>query len=119
MALYLLRTAAMNASYPTQRAILMDVVDKRARGRWSAMENLTSATWTGSAALGGVLLERYGFQQLYFVTGCIYVASVILLVPIVPLTCGERVDDGVAEGDELLPARATEAEDAAMLKAAV
>ena len=78
----------------------MDVVDKRTRGRWSALENLTSATWTGSAALGGLLLERFGFQQLYLVTALIYVASLVLLLPIIPLTRGERVDDGVPEGDE-------------------
>ena len=97
--LYLLRTGAMNASYPTQRAIMMDVVEKRARGRWSALENLTSATWTGSAALGGYLLGRVGFLRLYLITGSIYVAAVLLLVPLIPLTAGERVDgDGDGEG---------------------
>jgi MFS family permease len=98
VALYLLRTGAMNAAYPTQRAIVMDVVDKKRRGLISSLENLTSATWTGSAALGGVLLTSFGFKQLYFVTACIYVASIVILLPIIPLTAGEQVDDGDGEG---------------------
>jgi MFS family permease len=60
--LYLLRTAAMNASYPAQRAILMDVVPKSQRGFWSSLENVTAFTWTGSAALGGWIVDRYDYR---------------------------------------------------------
>ena len=92
--LYLVRTASMNASYPTQRAILMDVVAANTRGCWSALENLTAATWTGSAALGGMLLQQLGYSTLFVITGTIYVASLLMLLPLVPLTAGERVDGG-------------------------
>ena len=50
--LFLVRTAAMNAAYPTQRAILMDAVPPSARGFWSSLENVTSFTWTVRTGVG-------------------------------------------------------------------
>jgi MFS family permease len=90
--LYLLRTAAMNASYPLQRAILMDVVSKKDRGKWNSLENITSFTWTGSAALGGLLIDLHGYGFTLGITACIYVAATCVLATLIPLTWGERTD---------------------------
>jgi MFS family permease len=94
---YLVRTAAMNASYPIQRAILMDLVPKKQRGRWNSLENLTSFTWTGSAALGGVLVDRFGYRFTFLITAALYSAACFLLALLIPLTRGEVCDD---ENDE-------------------
>ena len=97
---YLLRTAAMNAGYPVQRAILFDVVAKADRGKWASLENLTSCTWTGSAALGGLLVQRYDYSFTFLITGVIYTVGTLPLVLLVPLTAGERVDGaGAAPGN--------------------
>ena len=90
--IYLARTAAMNSSYPIQRAILMDVVASADRGKWSSLENLTSFTWTGSAALGGWLVEKHGFGFSFLITAVIYMAGCVPLCLVVPLTHGETVD---------------------------
>jgi hypothetical protein len=99
--LYMLRTAAMNAGYPTQRAIMMDVVEKRHRGKWSALENVSSFTWTGSAALGGVLVDKLSFDDTFRITGGLFILSTLMLLPLVPLTWGEIVDDNVSDGDKV------------------
>jgi MFS family permease len=98
--LYMLRTAAMNAGYPTQRAIMMDVVEKRHRGKWSALENVSSFTWTGSAALGGVLVDKLSFDDTFRITGGLFVLSTLMLLPLVPLTWGEIVDDNASDGEK-------------------
>jgi MFS family permease len=97
IAVYLVRTAAMNASYPVQRAILMDLVAKKQRGRWNSLENLTAFTWTGSAALGGVLVDRFGYRFTFLITAAIYSLATCILCMLVPLTWGEVSDDDAGE----------------------
>ena len=92
IATYLVRSALMNASYSVQRGILMDVVKKDRRGFWSSLENLTAATWAGSSLVGGLLVQRYSFQTVFFATACLYSLGTALLAPIIVLTAGERVD---------------------------
>lgn len=92
--LYLLRTAAMNAGYPTQRAIMMDVVPKKDRGKWNSLEGVTAFTWTGSAALGGVLINTHDYRYTFRITGIIYIVSTVILSLLIPLTWGEIVDAG-------------------------
>ena len=93
---YLLRSSAMNASYAVQRGILMDVVSKENRGKWSSVENLTAATWTGSSLVGGFLVQRYSFQTVFFGTACLYCVGNVILALVTPLTWGEKVDAGKA-----------------------
>ena len=112
--LYLLRTAAMNASYPTQRAIMMDVVPKKQRGRWNALENVTSFTWTGSAALGGWLVDRYDYTFTFRITAFIYVAGTALLLLLVPLTWGEHPGDHSASSHAASKEEGENEEDAAV-----
>ena len=93
---YLLRTALMNASYAVQRGILMDVVSKGSRGRWSSLANLTAATWSGSSLVGGLLVDRFSFRAVFFGTACVYCLGMAWMVPVIFLTKGERVDKGKA-----------------------
>ena len=97
---YVLRTAWMNSSYSIQRGILMDVVSKSNRGKWSSLANLTTATWAGSSLIGGWLVERYRFQTVFFGTACIYCVGLCFLVPVIALTKGEKVDKGGTNTEE-------------------
>ena len=90
---YLVRTAFMNGCFAINRSILLDVVAKKERGRWSSLENLTAFTWTGSAVLGGLLVDRFSFRFTFLVTACIYVAGVSVRSLVIPLTRGEVVDE--------------------------
>jgi MFS family permease len=91
--LFQVRTAALNAGYPTQRAILMDVVPKSDRGKWNALESVTTFTWTGSAALGGLLITTHDYRFTFMITGILYVLATALLALLIPLTYGEKVED--------------------------
>ena len=99
VAIYLLRTSAMNASYPVQRAILMDLVPKGSRGKWNSLESLTSFTWCGSAAVGGVLVDRFGYRFTFVITGGLYLAATCILALLIPLTYGEVTDQARPGGD--------------------
>jgi hypothetical protein len=51
------------------------------RAKWNALESVTMATWSGSAVLGGILVDRYGFLTSNLVTASLQ------LVSTVPLFC--------------------------------
>src|SRR5690606_4195158 len=65
---YLIRTALMNAVGPLKRAILMDHVPSSERGYWSAFESLTRFGWSGSAVVGGMLMDKYGYGITFMAT---------------------------------------------------
>ncbi len=85
--IYLTRTCIMNATYPLQKSIMMDYVPKHARAKWNSFEALTSFGWSGSAALGGWLIQHYGFGMNFYITASIQLAAwsvMLLLMPLVP-----------------------------------
>ena len=84
--LFIFRTAIMNGSAGIKRSILMDAVPKAQRVRWNSLESITRLTWSGSAALGGVLIDALGYRQTFLITAIVYTISttpLLLLLPIV------------------------------------
>jgi MFS family permease len=85
--IYILRTSAMNASYPLQESILMDFVPKDQRARWKSLDSVAAMGWCGSAAFGGYLSDRYDYTSTFLVTaivqsiGCAVFALALPLVP--------------------------------------
>lgn len=53
IAVHLLRMASANATRPLVRAMLMENVPKRHRGKVNALDSVRTFSWSGSAALGG------------------------------------------------------------------
>ena len=87
--LYVVRTALMNAQYPLLKSILMDYVSKRSRGKVNSLESISQFGWSGSAILGGVLLDKYDYQAVFFVTAAMQLCSWCLMF----LLCGAVVDE--------------------------
>ncbi|ETV99025.1 hypothetical protein, variant 1 [Aphanomyces invadans] len=84
--LFLLRSGFMRCSEPLRTSLLMDYVPQHLRGRWNSLEGLTQFTYSGSAVVGGYLIERHGYRFCFFITAVIYVVGVAiegLLVPII------------------------------------
>ncbi|EQC33405.1 hypothetical protein SDRG_08920 [Saprolegnia diclina VS20] len=84
--LFLLRSGFMRCSEPLRTSILMDYVPQSLRGRWNALEGLTQFTYSGSAVVGGYLIERHGYRYCFFITSIIYAIGMVvelLLVPII------------------------------------
>merc|ERR1719401_293113 len=88
--LHLVRTALANSKEPTARSILADFIPSDKRGRWNAVHSLTGMTWTGSAALGGILCDRYGYGKTFVVTAVMYMCAAACWLPLIPLVPGER-----------------------------
>merc|ERR1712196_189461 len=47
--------------------MLMDRVPKKHRGKYSAIDDLQSGFWSGSAALGGWLIHKYSYRTAFSV----------------------------------------------------
>jgi hypothetical protein len=73
--------------------VLNENVPKRWRGRVSAVDSIRAFSWSGSAALGGVLVQRLGFQATFRITAAIKLAAALPLLPLLA-----HVPDGVGAG---------------------
>jgi hypothetical protein len=65
----------MNATAPLQKSILMDYAGKAQRPMWSSLEAVAAFGWSGSAALGGWLIQQYGFDVNFTITAAVQVGA--------------------------------------------
>ena len=100
--LYLI-TCAQHACRPLKKAALNDHVPHNARGRWNALDGVTRFGWSGSAVLGGYLVDRGGYALTFVVT-----AATQLIAALVWLALIGRVDPHAAG---LVPRRRAPTED--------
>lgn len=76
-----LRTAFMNSTSALTKSVLMDNVPKKERAKWSALESLNTFSWSGSAAIGGLLVDRWGVVPNFCVTACLqFLATLPFLI---------------------------------------
>ena len=59
---WVLREGANNGIFGLKQTLLMDHTPKRDRGKWNSLDGLQSSFWSGSAMLGGWLIERYDYR---------------------------------------------------------
>ena len=102
VALYLI-TCAQHACRPLKKAALNDHVPHASRGRWNALDGVTRFGWSGSAVLGGYLVDRGGYALTFVVT-----AATQLIAALVWLALVGRVDPHAAG---LVPRRRAPTED--------
>ncbi|CAI5739687.1 unnamed protein product [Hyaloperonospora brassicae] len=86
IALFLMRGGMMRCSQPLRRSILMDYVPKNIRARWNALEGLSVFSWSGSAVLGGYLIDAYGYRVCFIITSVVYSLGLSLEMFLLPLT---------------------------------
>lgn len=60
---------------------------------WSAADNIRTFSWSGSAALGGLLISSVGYELTFVVTSAIKLASVVPLLLLLPLTGKRALDE--------------------------
>ena len=85
VAIYLLRTALMNCTYPLNSSILMDFTPKHQRARWQSLSSIVRFGWCGSAALGGVLASQYGYSHTFLVTAGLQLLATLVQVALLPI----------------------------------
>mmetsp|Transcript_32016 Transcript_32016/g.74708 ORF Transcript_32016/g.74708 Transcript_32016/m.74708 type:complete len:191 (-) Transcript_32016:45-617(-) len=79
IAAYLLRMGLINCTFGLTKSIIHDVVPPSQRARYASVDSINAATWAGSAALGGLLIDKYGMVATFYVTAFF---SALALVPI-------------------------------------
>ena len=105
--LYVLRTAFMNCTGALSRSMLMDHVPKEERGKWSALESVNMFSWSGSAALGGILVGLVGLLPLFFFTATLQLIATFPLIYLFPadhteasLASPDSAADRIRQDDE-------------------
>lgn len=58
---------------------------QRHRGKWSCLDGVTIFGWSGSAVLGGMLLDRYGFRSVFVATAAMQFAGSMFIVSLLPV----------------------------------
>ena len=96
--IYLTRTWLMNCTAGLTKSVLNDYVPKKSRGKWNALESLNVFSWSGSALLGGLLIDRFGYQTTFLLTATLQGISALCLLPLLALVHAERDARGGAAG---------------------
>ena len=94
--IYIVRTAIMNSTYPLEESTIMDFVPKDTRSRWKSLDSIAAFGWCGSAAIGGILADKYSYSFTFYITAILQGlggAVLILLLPLVPINENFKNDD--------------------------
>jgi len=67
---------------PLLYSITMDTVPPDQKGRWAALSSVRSMTFGGSALLGGILSDSYGYTFSFHVTVLTLLGSTLLFLPV-------------------------------------
>ena len=67
-----LRNAVIGAQHSIGRSLIMDLVPKEHRGKWSSIQSLSRMTWSGSAFVGGALSDSHDYRYAFFLTACVH-----------------------------------------------
>eukprot|EP01126_Amoeba_proteus_P039745 TRINITY_DN4208_c0_g1_i1.p1 TRINITY_DN4208_c0_g1~~TRINITY_DN4208_c0_g1_i1.p1 ORF type:complete len:356 (-),score=52.25 TRINITY_DN4208_c0_g1_i1:136-1203(-) len=65
---WVLRGAFMNCSLMILKSILNDYTTKETRNTWNSIDSITGFGWSGSAVLGGYLIDKVHFQWVFIIT---------------------------------------------------
>jgi hypothetical protein len=60
----------------------MDFVPSDQRGRWNSIESISAMTWSGSAVIGGYLMDSHDYRFTFVITGWIYLVACCLRTPL-------------------------------------
>mmetsp|Transcript_6286 Transcript_6286/g.15625 ORF Transcript_6286/g.15625 Transcript_6286/m.15625 type:complete len:515 (+) Transcript_6286:135-1679(+) len=96
LAVFLLRGGFANSTYPIDRSILMDFTPTSQRGRWNAVESLTSMTWSGSAFIGGLLSDARDYSFTFLITALVYAVGCCVYAPLLGLVPRREADASAA-----------------------
>lgn len=83
--IYIIRTAIMNGTYPLEESIVMDFVPASTRARWKSLDSISTFGWCGSAALGGILADKFSYAFTFQITALLQGLSGLVLVFLLPL----------------------------------
>jgi MFS family permease len=71
-------SCAQHCCRPIKKSLLMDFCARENRGFWNAVDSVTRFGWSGSAVLGGFLVDRYDYGATFLATGVMLFAAASL-----------------------------------------
>ena len=94
IALFVIGGALCNAVVPLDRSLVLDSVAAEERGRWAAAEALGSASWSGSAFFGGLLVDgnKGSYRFTFEMTALIYSIALLFRIPLLCLVQEYDID---------------------------
>lgn len=84
MPLFVFRCVSMWSVGAIEYSITADYTPKESRARWMALQSIMGASWSGSAMLGGYLIDKYGYGPCFIITACFQGIALPLYVLILP-----------------------------------
>lgn len=87
--IFMLRCSIQWSMGALMGSILADYTPKAQRGRWKALGSVTVMGWSGSAAVGGWLIDTFGYGATFIITGCFQATVIPLWCMLVPLVAKE------------------------------
>eukprot|EP01070_Trichotokara_eunicae_P004949 Trichotokara_eunicae@DN4261_c0_g1_i2.p1 len=79
---FILRGSFQNCVTPIDRSLIMDFTPSTERGFWNALSSMNSATWSGSAFIGGALADVRDYRETFKVTAYFYFVSMLVYFPL-------------------------------------
>lgn len=61
-----------------------DCVVQEQRGRWSSVEAIGNLGWSGTAFLGGWLIDRYSYSLSFHATAAVQLIAQLVRCPLLP-----------------------------------
>ena len=85
--LYFISTA-QHCVRPLKKSILMDYVPKHQRARWNSLDSVTRFGWSGSAVVGGWIVDHWSYSGSFFITAIIQILAATMLITLIRLVRG-------------------------------
>ncbi|EOD27753.1 hypothetical protein EMIHUDRAFT_204702 [Emiliania huxleyi CCMP1516] len=76
------RGAFMNSIGGITGAVLNDHISSEHRGKWATLQSLSKTTWSGSAFIGGALIDAVGYERTFLWPLAFHTLGMCLLLPI-------------------------------------
>ncbi len=80
--LYFISTA-QHCVRPLKKSILMDFIKQGQRGRWNSLDSVTRFGWSGSAVVGGWVVDHFNYGWSFLITAVIQTAAASMLLMLV------------------------------------
>ena len=82
MSFFVIRSGLLSGNSANDASISMDYVPKERRGFFTSLGAITAASWSGTAVLGGILVDRGSYKIAFLVTLIFHSCSILLRIPL-------------------------------------
>jgi len=89
LAIYVTRCVSQWSTGAQFGSVIADYTPKATRGRWKALTSICAASWSGSAAFGGWMINKLGFGPTFVITAIMQASVIPVWAILLPLVARE------------------------------